>query len=963
MSAALSPPSLAGPVGGTDHAAPRHHPPHPRRSFATRLFGYDVFISFALGQPPRGTQSYASDLARKLQEHDFSVFFSENEPPGKDLDDTLNKALRRSSLLVVIASRGTLERPGWVRKEVETFRALHPTRPIIPISIAGALSDDTLLDAIRPWLDVRETIWLDDTREAVEQGLTSHEVVERLILAPRSRRATEWWRLTVAGVSLALIALSASSIWSGHLARVRADEARDEARKARLAEERTRAELRTSTGLRLRVEASAMFAGLRPAPDERAMLQLLAALRLSGTAGTPDPDAEGELLAGLRHQRHLVRLVDTPQALLAVAVAPRGERLVTVADDGRLQLWNARTAGRLGEALSAHDEDVRSIAYSPDGRRVITASNDTTLRLWDVSGEAVTAALAFPFTGHQDAVRAVAFSPDGRLVASGSDDTTARLWDLRTSLPAGPPLAGHDDSVTAVAFSPDGRLLVTASNDTRLRLWDVRSGKLVGAPFIGHTDSVRCVAFSPDGRRLVSGAWDSTLILWDVASRQAVTAPLVGHDGLIRSVDFSPDGRLIVSAGQDGSVRLWNAQTGAPVGTPLIERGAAVSAARFIPGNADRVVTVGFDRSLRLLDPRTTSPIGAPLADGHRRLVSLAVSPDGKRLAAGGDDLRLHLWRVAARREADDKDGNEGKEDDTRTDESPLPPLPSPTTAVEFSPDGSRLAAGGFDGSLRLIDGRSGEASAAPVAAHPRPVSALAWSPDGRRIATGSWDASVRIWNATDGSPVGPPLLGHEAWIGALAWSPDGRSLAAASADRTLRRWDVATGQPIGRPMVGHQNWVLALAFSPDGTRLYSGSADNTLRRWDAATGDPLGDALEGHRRWVTGVAVSPDGRHLVSGSWDRTLRLWRADSGLPVGGAVDGHADNVARVAFRPGGRTIHSAGRDGGLHLWAAPRRWPEMLCSKLTHNMSTTEWHDWVSPDIAYVEQCPGLPAATD
>ena len=84
----------------------------PKRNNAARLFGYDVFISFALGLPPRGTLSYASDLARRLRERDFTVFFSEDEAsPGEQLDSTLLRALHRSRILVVIANRGTLEEP------------------------------------------------------------------------------------------------------------------------------------------------------------------------------------------------------------------------------------------------------------------------------------------------------------------------------------------------------------------------------------------------------------------------------------------------------------------------------------------------------------------------------------------------------------------------------------------------------------------------------------------------------------------------------------------------------------------------------------------------------------------------------------------------------------------------------------------------------------------------------------
>src|SRR5262249_14485089 len=112
---------------------------------ATRAFGYDMFISFALGPPPRGTQSYASDLARRLRERDFTVFFSEDEaPPGEPLTPSLRAALHSSSVLVVVANRGTLVEPRWVRSEVEEFHDRHPDRPVIPISVDGALQDPSL---------------------------------------------------------------------------------------------------------------------------------------------------------------------------------------------------------------------------------------------------------------------------------------------------------------------------------------------------------------------------------------------------------------------------------------------------------------------------------------------------------------------------------------------------------------------------------------------------------------------------------------------------------------------------------------------------------------------------------------------------------------------------------------------------------------------------------------------------
>ena len=164
-----------------------------KRGNAARLFGYDIFISFALGSPPRGTQSYASDLARRLRERDFTVFFSEDEaPPGEELDSSLRGALRRSKTLVVIANRGTLLDPRWVRKEVEAFRERHPTRPIVTVSVGGALQDASIAAPTREWLSVDDKIWLDESDEAVERGFATEALVARLATA--SRGSSSWSR-------------------------------------------------------------------------------------------------------------------------------------------------------------------------------------------------------------------------------------------------------------------------------------------------------------------------------------------------------------------------------------------------------------------------------------------------------------------------------------------------------------------------------------------------------------------------------------------------------------------------------------------------------------------------------------------------------------------------------------------------------------------------------------------------
>jgi len=183
-----------------------------RRFNRQRLFGYDFFISFKLGNPPIGSQSYASNLARQLRERDFTVFFSEEEaPPGEKLDSTLVKALHRSQILVVVANEGAMLHSQWVRKEAEEFKRKHPKRPIIPINIDRAIEKyGPQVEASR-WLDHDGRIWLDETSQAIVEGIVSPEVLKRLEVAPRFAKATTKFRRMVAAIILILIGLTGTS--------------------------------------------------------------------------------------------------------------------------------------------------------------------------------------------------------------------------------------------------------------------------------------------------------------------------------------------------------------------------------------------------------------------------------------------------------------------------------------------------------------------------------------------------------------------------------------------------------------------------------------------------------------------------------------------------------------------------------------------------------------------------------
>ena len=195
---------------------------------------------------------------------------------------------------------------------------------------------------------------------------------------------------------------------------------------------------------------------------------------------------------------------------------------------------------------------------------------------------------------------------------------------------------------------------------------------------------------------------------------------------------------------------------------------------------------------------------------------------------------------------------------------------------------------------------------------HADDVNCVRYSPNGTRIATGSDDNTIRIWDSESGAVVGEPLTGHAGSVTSVAYSLDGRRIISGSSDRTIRIWDADTGAAVGKPFEGHTGYVLSVGYSPDGRHIISGSSDRTIRIWDAETGAVVGKPLEGHTGWVRSVGYSPDGRHIISGSSDCTIRIWDAETGAAVGKPLEGHTYYVRSVGYSPDGRHIVSGSSD---------------------------------------------------
>jgi dipeptidyl aminopeptidase/acylaminoacyl peptidase len=260
-------------------------------------------------------------------------------------------------------------------------------------------------------------------------------------------------------------------------------------------------------------------------------------------------------------------------------------------------------------------------------------------------------------------------------------------------------------------------------------------------------------------------------------------------------------------------------------------------------------------------------------------------------------------------------------------DEAPKRDSLGKVNAVAYSPNGRTLATGSGSaserGTLVLWDLLTGRARVwLPQSLGVRSV---AFSPDGEKIAAGGWDNLIRIYE-TRTAKLLTTLKGHEAVVNSLAFSPDGKILASCGLDKTVILWDPVKGAERHR-LTGHTDWVLSLAFFPDGKSLASAGKDGTVRIWDVATGKEsrtLKDATAPSP--IETLAISPDGKTIATGSWDWRIYLWAVDKGA-IRSVLRGHNLGVLSLTFSPDGKTLASVSGNstkplpGDVRLWTMP------------------------------------------
>lgn len=610
-------------------------------------------------------------------------------------------------------------------------------------------------------------------------------------------------------------------------------------------------------------------------------------------------------------------------AVIRVSLSPDGSVLATGCLDGTVGFWSLPD-GELLVHAPAHDGNATVLSWSPDGVYLATAGRDSVL-VWEARDHRIIS--SFPVRA--GSIRALAWCGPELLVVGGSTGSLSLWRPGSCELPD--TRAHHRQEVLSLVPLASHGLLLSGDRAGRLSLFRADDGP-PSASVQAHRRPVReihaewpfCVTVTDQGAAACWTLPDLGLVCRHPGHRSRMTAfaasgqfyatgdaageiliqcagtgndplRLLVHKGGVLSLAFRPGGSVLAAGSGDGTIRCWEAGTG----RQLWEKKAHKAAVRHLESSpsGEALVSSADDGTIRLWRLQDGSPVATLGRPKRAAVTALAVADDGYRVVAGDGNGCLMEGDSAAGNVLDFRYA-----------------YTSQVRSLAALYPHRLLAVGGPDGLwLRDTDRR---APLKRLEGHEGTVQALAVSPDGSYLASGGWDQTIRLWSVPGGEPAGI-LAGHESAVQALAFT-SANTLVSAANDRTVRVWDVP-GRRLRYTLTGHRHVVSSLAAVPGSGVVASGSWDGTIRLWDPVQGIGLG-CIEASEGRVLALAADPAGTLLASGSSDGKVRLWTAPDCRPVR-TRSGSPGAIAALAFAADGKLLLTGDEDGGVRAWKLP------------------------------------------
>ncbi|KAF9911790.1 hypothetical protein EC991_002092, partial [Linnemannia zychae] len=552
--------------------------------------------------------------------------------------------------------------------------------------------------------------------------------------------------------------------------------------------------------------------------------------------------------------------------------------------DGVIILW-CRETGQLIHHLEGHQGPISKVLFSPNGTQIASSSFDKTVRVWSITGNCQRT-----YVGHLEGVTSIAYSPNDEHIVSCSEDSSIRMWNSRSGS-TGPIFRGHTDHVVSIAYSPDGKQFVTCGRDKKFRRWDCPAATK-GAVIFGHTNAVSSGMFSYSTVKRHKGDSDKTIQPTPMRSCWANTALHVSFKERTSSIVVSLSGSLVAAA-SGRLVYLKDKDTHAPTDQlTLTGHSKNVTCIAFSP-DGKHIASGSFDRMIRIFNV-SSGKLVCQLV-GHKRAVSsVTFSSTGDRIISGSEDGNVRLWDSSGLVESTE-DSTANRLLEILTYEGDRCSLVS----VAISPDNRWVAAGGDDAAVRVWD-TSDPTGTYPVTlkGHEASVNRIAFSPDNVHLASGGSDGAVRIWNFEKNRQ--ERVMDHggsdSSSVKCLTYSPSGRQLASGGDNKKVKTWDVSTG--VIDSTLEHEDSVICLRYSRDETQLWTGSVNKKVYVHTNVIHRPNTADFVHHADTASTAEFSKDCEQVAWSLGGKDIQLWNTSSGVPEK-MLKGHSDCVERLLF----------------------------------------------------------------
>ncbi len=477
---------------------------------------------------------------------------------------------------------------------------------------------------------------------------------------------------------------------------------------------------------------------------------------------------------------------------------------------------------RLGKGRIQH------MLYSPDGNVLAVV---TSIGIWLYDTKTYQELNLLPIPIHKNRGMApkiinTTYSADGQTLISEINENIVILWDVTS---------GKNREIwkgDGVYFDLDRKTFTIKKENTTIQLYQ-ETKKDLEYTLKANQEKTVSVAISPDGQTFaITDDHDLAVRIRDAHTRK-LRKQIIGYKEFFYwdRISLSPDGKTLATLRAVNPIRVWDVTT----------------------GNLKKTLT-GYKVSQR----RNPHYNLVRYAD-HSVVDSVAFSPDGKTLANGGRDGKIHLWNIDSGKlkktllehqgfinglafSPDGKFLASGSEDglilmwnlETGTHEVFLAERMGSISCVSFNRDGSMLAGGNTDGNIHLFDVATGNPKIT-FTGHISEISQVLFSPDDDMIASASYDGSIRLWDIHTGKSQMTLSTPKEHFWGGLLFADNGKLFAVRGEFEFIHIWNVTDGQ-YKKILMGHTSFTRYFSMSANRQTLASSNADGTILFWDLSS-------------------------------------------------------------------------------------------------------------------------------